>query len=944
MEGYKDKLDVTLLPDWNPLNVSEIFTPSILVDKQMEDSHNLGSYKEIFYESDDLEKRVFLLGEAGTGKTTFSKHLTDVWCETATHPQFSDVAFLKQFHYFFNVSCRFSNKKETILDMINYQLFGDEKMQKVAEYVLKHYPECCLIVLDGADEWIGSPSSETGRRGDIAGLPGMTGVEDCVILITSRPWRFHSLSNKTQNMFRCLNIKGIKDQRELAYRILQQLREPDPEQSSYEFLSQVRDTSMSDLMKIPLILIIALDCWVDDKSFHKSMCINYINMIQLFIRRSEGQAGWSDSESKLRRCIPNLDKLEAKWKKQSNKLPDAFLRYESIQRFAGLFLSIGNIAFDLLLGKTEISLVFSKAALKTYPSVNDESVNVCLALGILSKTNINTCGLKKLESYAYCHKTFQEFFAALWLASNYSNEQSKLFICIKTVRDLHRYEILITFLCGIDSETGKKFWIDLAEKVEMKDMTKNERKLMKTELQKLSCKCMKEQGFDPRDQTSDQICFCIPHIQINQYTSNEDIRLLCHVMEENFCNIKSLFVFDCQSAQQVLRLYRSISSCSGLQSLNLRNLPTVSRQSDSLGSAVLDLQKHNKLEKLKLWGVCVDSLLLPIEGSRITKLCLYCVTVDHHSLELIGESLSSCYVLEYLYLHRVGCFEHNDSCSIPVLDLQTHYQLEQLCLGSLSVEGLLLPLVGARDTSLTLHSVTMSHHGLEQLGESLSSCSCLNNLNLEITCSEHSDSCCFSELDLQKLTKLENMELHSLSYAGLLLPMEGARITSLYLINITIDQHGLEKLQESMASCSSLKKLDLNTVTCSEHSDSYCPIVLDLQKHNKLEELVLWNLILECLLLPVGGARITSLVLGRITMTHHGLEYLETSLSTRFRFYMRLLYEVKCGEHSDSSCLPVLNLPKHNGLKQLGESMSSFFGLKKLGLKDYFFLFYTPPL
>ena len=846
MEGYKDKLDVTLLPDWNPLNVSEIFTPLILVDKQMEDSHNLGSYKEIFYESGELEKRVFLLGEAGTGKTTFSKHLTDVWCETAKHPQFSDVAFLKQFQYFFNVSCRFSNKKETILNMIIYQLFGDEKMQKVAEYVLKHYPECCLIVLDGADEWIGSPSSETGRRGDIARLPGMTGVEDCVILITSRPWRFHALSNKTQNMFRRLNIKGIKDQRELAYRILQQLREPDPEQSSYEFLSQIRDTSMSDLMKIPLILIIALDCWVDDKSFHTSMCINYINLIQSFIRRSEGQAGWSDSESKLRRCIPNLDKLEAKWEKQSNKLPDVFLRYESIQRFAGLFLSIGNIAFDLLLGKTEKSLVFSKAALKTYPSVNDESVNVCLALGILSKTNVNTRGLKKLESYAYCHKTFQEFFAALWLASNYSNEQSKLFICIKTVRDLRRYKILITFLCGIDSETGKKFWIDLAEKVEMKDMTKNERKLMKTELQKLSCKCMKEQGFGPRDQTSDQICFCIPHIKINQYTSNEDIRLLCHVMEENFCNVKSLFVgyenfFNDKSlfvlsAQQVLRLYWSISSCSGLQSLNLRNLPTVSRQSDSLGSAVLDLQKHNKLEKLKLWDVCVDSLLLPIEGSRITTLCLYCVTMDHHSLELIGESLSSCSVLEYLYLHRVGCFEHNDSCSIPVLDLQTHNQLEQLRLGSLSVEGLLLP-------------------------------------------------------------------------------MEGARITSLYLINITIDQHGLEQLQESMASCSSLKKLDLNTVTCSEHSDNYCPIGLDLQKHNKLEELVLWNLILECLLLPVEGARITSLSLGRITMTHHGLEYLETSLSTRF--YMRLLYEVKCGEHSDSSCLPVLNLPKHNKLEKL---------------------------
>ena len=204
----------------------------------------------------------------------------------------------------------------------------------------------------------GSPTSKTGRRGDIAGLPGLAGVQGCVILITSRPLRFHTLSKKTQKIFKFLKINDIKDLADLTTRILQQLDDQHPKLSSWRFLRQVRKKNMSELMKIPLILIIALGGWVDYKSLHRSNTLNYIHMIQSFITRSKGQAGRSDPESKLRGLIPNLDKLETKWELESNKLPDVFLRYESIQRFAGLFLSLGQIAFDLLLGKEEHSLVF----------------------------------------------------------------------------------------------------------------------------------------------------------------------------------------------------------------------------------------------------------------------------------------------------------------------------------------------------------------------------------------------------------------------------------------------------------------------------------------------------------------------------------------------------------------------------------------------------------
>ena len=896
-DGYNRKLDVTLLPDWEQLHVSEIFTPSNLVcdgakqnqeeepsnlvcdgakqNQEEERYRNLGTYKELFYNNGILQKRVVLLGEAGTGKTTFSRHLTSVWCESSTHSQFADVSVLKQFHYFFYVSCRFANKKDSILDMIANQLFDDENMLKVAIHVLKNHPEDCFILIDGADELKGSPTLETGKRGDIAGLPSMAGVDGSVILITSRPWRFYALSKKTQDIFMRIKINGIKNVEELTYRILEQLEDPDPIQSSSKFLRQVREKDMYELMKIPLILLIALGSWVDDHSLHKSMCINYINMLQTFIRRSKGQADWPSSENKLGRLSPN--DIENKWELQSNELPGLLSKYSTIQRHAGLFLFLGHLAFDLLLRKNEQSLVFSKAEFKSYLRVdedNNESLNVCLALGILSKAESKMRGLKKMESFAFCHKTFQEFFAALWLASKYENEKSKLYECIKNVDNLFDYEMLIIFLCGINPMAGKQMWLHLAEIVQIPGWRVED-------VQRLVCKCMKQQEFNPIDQ--DQIYFCITNIQIIRATSDEDVMLLRHVLEEYSCNVKSLSV-------------------------------RLSYDSTISFTPVLDLQKHNKLKVLYLDRLSVEGLLLPVEGDRFKLLWLYNVTMNHQYLEQLSGSLSSYSGLEILYLKLVKCSEQSHSCCLPVLDLQKHNTLQRLDLERLSVEGLLLPVERDRFTSLWLSNVTMNHQYLEQLLGSLSSCSCLEKLWLsEVKCSEQSHSCCLPVLDLQQHNKLQTLVLLSLSVEGLLLPVEGDMFTSLTLFNVTMNHQYLEQLSGSLSSCSCLEKLCLYKVICSEQSHSCCLPVLDLQKHNKLKVLELEDLSVEGLLLPVERDRLTHLSLDNVTMNHHGLEQLSGFLSFYSSKPSYCNLKMRCSEHSATLCQPVIDIRKFIG-------------------------------
>ena len=82
---------------------------------------------------------------------------------------------------------------------------------------------------------------------------------------------------------------------------------------------------------------------------------------------------------------------------------------------------------------------------------------------------------------------------------------------------------------------------------------------------------------------------------------------------------------------------------------------------------------------------------------------------------------------------------------------QKHNELELLYIVDLSAEDLLLPMDGIRIRELELDNVTMTHYELEQLSRSLSSLSCIKELDLDgVRCSEHKDMCCIPVLDLRK--------------------------------------------------------------------------------------------------------------------------------------------------------------------------------------------------
>ena len=79
------------------------------------------------------------------------------------------------------------------------------------------------------------------------------------------------------------------------------MNDPEPETTRDGFLRQIKDNNITGLLETPLTLIVALDSWKTDKMLHKTICMNYVNIIKSFIHRAEGQGGWSADGRRLRR-------------------------------------------------------------------------------------------------------------------------------------------------------------------------------------------------------------------------------------------------------------------------------------------------------------------------------------------------------------------------------------------------------------------------------------------------------------------------------------------------------------------------------------------------------------------------------------------------------------------------------------------------------------------
>ena len=471
-------------------------------------------------------------------------------------------------------------------------------------------------------------------------------------------------------------------------------------------------------------------------------------------------------------------------------------------------------------------------------------------------------------------------------------------------------------------------------------------------IQNLVLNTVKE-AHDCHDHQGEQVYYCIPHVRIDNYTSDEDVSLLFKmIIQNNSAYLKFLYMVKdiCLLSSQYHSLLSCISSATNLTALELGSISCQTHgSSDRL--SVLDLHKHHKLRYLRLGKIPLSCLLLPNqEETQFSWLHLDKLSMSHDNLVQLCKSLSFLVGLTFLHLNDLSCSDHGGSCPLPVLGLDKHHKLEKLVLQKIPLSCLLLPSQEETQFSwLHLDKLSMSHDNLVQLCKSLSFLVGLMLLYLnDLSCSDHDGSCPLSVLGLQRHHKLEKLKLDNTSISGLLLPgQEESRIKYLDLHNLVLSHDSLVQLCSSISSSFVLRWLkltnlrcydhdDLTNLSCSEHSGRCRLKSLNLYSHHELEVLSLDKISISWLLIPSLDG-LDNLELNNMALSHDNLVQLCSTLSYLSALKRLKLTSLRCNDHVGMYGAPISDRPsvelENVHMEQIPvEDLSALSGLENLQL------------
>ncbi|KAH3808667.1 uncharacterized protein LOC127834048 [Dreissena polymorpha] len=345
---------------------------------------HITKYKNMILTDGKLNEKIFIQGEAGTGKSTFIAKLAIDWCcittqvteqlqsdtitiaDTATPTKgstfFQDLKTLQLFKFVIVIKLRNSVKQLEISKMIKTQLIDlmysseedREKANKLLNEIMKR--ERCLILLDGLDEW-------TDPGGGY--LPTLAECHNqCIMLFTTRPWKlaegkvFHSDINVL------VNLDGVNEPMKLSKNIMSCIIDRNELENKYaEFKRYVREHNLNNLLLSPMMLSVIVCAFAEGMATKGSKCKLYCVLLESLLKKAS-------SETR---------------KFQDPPFP-CFAETQYIQPNIEHVNRLAEAAFHLLFSnKRENSLVFGIEELQTY--LGEEHIDVALKSGILSAIN-----------------------------------------------------------------------------------------------------------------------------------------------------------------------------------------------------------------------------------------------------------------------------------------------------------------------------------------------------------------------------------------------------------------------------------------------------------------------------------------------------------------------------------------------------------------------------
>lgn len=825
-------------------DLRHLYAPPSMLEDNMDFGHeekSITGYREIFKSAGARRKRIYITGDAGHGKTTFAKRMTLTWTKTISDNINNDLEVtsddeevMRQFDYLFFVSLRYVDRSViSMLDMIKTQLFDEMKMfHQLVQNVLQEYPEKCLVILDGLDEWT-PPKEASSSPLYPFGVPRYHPSNAYTVITLTRPWKLEKLCLDRAFIDQQIKLVGFDDK--AAYQFTENLVAKlndifKKNKLTDDFHRLIKRRNLSHFKTIPIVLKELICCWYDNKEIGSSKCQIFSNVLETFL---------NISEQKYRSIFQESRSL-----KQGKSFPDLPMCIKcksKCNKFISLLLSLGKLAFDTLLSEDrENALVFEHDSDLFHLSKEEEQLS--FDTGILTANEIIKAASSQHRYISFFHKTIQDFLAALYIGISGTSEfmhprlaeicEGNRYDTVDIVQEL--YDVFV-FLCGIDAKTAASIsdWLtrilsstprtQVYKKCcdnHLDNQARHDNTVEVKLLNKLAIDCMSE-----ADASGTEMVFHLTDIFIDTTTLPEhECQIYRKLVSKNYFDITSIYlrsrtplpddlIEELMTATRLERLHIECDQPSAKYAtlvnqlvnesvMTLQSL-TLSRFDDATEIALLPIQADKQSEKYSNASGCTCGTLTSL--TRLTAVSLGFKNLDRDDMINLFSQLQTMKTLKEITIRclkrsETGKAEMNTrerrQTRIPseeILDVDfSGHELNVLILWR-------LPLTRLKISAPSLKTLSLLY--LTGTGQNMPTVTYVNKFanlqqletDIPLRILQGSDSGPSLLQAMQECTHLSHLTLYDADLsAGLVLPASMAQLKSIYFNNVSMTRDSFQ--------------------------------------------------------------------------------------------------------------------------------------------------------
>ena len=380
--------------------------------------------------------RILLVGEAGVGKTTFLAKLANDWM---TGVDFKDIELL------FRIPLREAERTNQFGNIVQKYL-SDATIygERLDEYVRTHQSKVMLL-LDGLDEF-GGDITGVAEKNVLAQIMGGDKFKECVVVITTRPWRVDTILNnpKLEEKFTFVTVEGFAEDNMKEYAGKFFHADQSMATSLQQFLEEDKEKGgvFSTLMApFPIFLAMLCHVWKNDSTRKEAMKLETI--------------------SQLMNLMAYVLKEHYALKADDSEYGEVYKKH--IQNATKSFSEVGNVAYPHDPNIVTRPLVFD---LETSSAKKDSFETVC-KVGLLTRDKTvapvhvrQKEGRHYITEYRIPHLLILDYLAATYLTSLHTSDLTKFMTKLReliegTIHDIDKFEYLWFFTVAQNRDVGR---------------------------------------------------------------------------------------------------------------------------------------------------------------------------------------------------------------------------------------------------------------------------------------------------------------------------------------------------------------------------------------------------------------------------------------------------------------------------------------------------------